>query len=204
MLEVAKTMIAEGGPEGFTIRELGRRAKVSVTTIYASFGDKEGLLAAAIEDYYQRLPLASARPTASLPKLLAAEQVRAAVLANQAYARQYVNLYFSSTVDPRVHKAIRDTSTAGAGHLPWIQKAMRDGDIIPGLSLQTITTMLTNHRLMVLQDWAQGRLTDENLHIAAKLAILIFARGITCGPTLARVDAELRKLARTSPNLDLG
>ena len=204
MLEVAKAMIAEGGPEGFTIRELGRRAKVSVTTIYASFGDKEGLLAAAIEDYYQRLPLASARPTASLPKLLAAEHVRAAVLANKAYARQYVNLYFSSTVDPRVHKAIRDTSTAGAGHLPWIQKAMRDGDTIPGLSLETITTMLTNHRLLVLQDWAQGRLKDEDLHTAGKMAILIFARGITCGATQARVDVELRKLARATHDSEPG
>lgn len=48
MLEVAKAMIAEGGSEGFTIRELGRRAKVSVTTIYAAYGEKEGLIAAAI------------------------------------------------------------------------------------------------------------------------------------------------------------
>ena len=199
MLEVAKTMIAEGGPEGFTIRELGRRAKVSVTTIYASFGDKEGLIAEAIDDYYQRLALSRARPTTSLTKLLmASERVQEAVLANKAYARQFVNLYFSASVDPRIHTTIRDTSTAGAGHVPWIQKAMRDGDIIPGLSLEAITTMLTNHRLLVLQDWAQGRLRDEDLHIAGKTAILIFARGITCGATQARVDAELRKLARVS------
>ena len=199
MLEVAKTMIAEGGPEGFTIRELGRRAKVSVTTIYASFGYKEGLIAEAIDDYYQRLALSRARPTTSLTKLLmASERVQEAVLANKAYARQFVNLYFSASVDPRIHTTIRDTSTAGAGHVPWIQKAMRDGDIIPGLSLEAITTMLTNHRLLVLQDWAQGRLRDEDLHIAGKTAILIFARGITCGATQARVDAELRKLARVS------
>src|SRR5437764_7893111 len=39
MLEVAKRMIAEGGRDGFTIRELGRRASVSVTTVYATDGD---------------------------------------------------------------------------------------------------------------------------------------------------------------------
>src|SRR5580693_4349635 len=72
MLEIAKAMIAEGGSDGFTIRELGRRAKVSVTTIYATYGDKEGLIAAAIQDYYERLPVARARQSTSLPGLLAA------------------------------------------------------------------------------------------------------------------------------------
>lgn len=199
MLEVAKAMIAEGGPEGFTIRELGRRAKVSVTTIYATYGDKEGLIAAAIQDYYDRLSVAAQPPSLGLSGVLkATDQVRDAILANKAYARQYAYLYFSSTVDPRIYKVIRDTATASAGHLPWLQKAMRDGDVIPGLELDSIVTLLANHRLMVLFDWAQGRIADEELHVATKVAFLMFARGITCGPTQARVEAELRKLARAS------
>jgi AcrR family transcriptional regulator len=106
VLEIAKAMIAEGGPEGFTIRELGRRAKVSVTTIYATYGDKEALIAAAIQDYYERLPVARARQTTSLPKLLAATDLALdAILTNKPYARHYADLYFSSTVDPRVYKA---------------------------------------------------------------------------------------------------
>jgi len=128
MLEVAKTMIAEGGPEGFTVRELGRRAKVSVTTIYATYGDKEGLIAAAIQDYYDSLPVARARQTTSLPGLLAAANLaRDAVLANKPYARQYAELYFSGTLDPRIYKVIQETSTATAGQMPWLQKVMRDG-----------------------------------------------------------------------------
>ena len=199
MLEVAKAMIAEGGPEGFTIRELGRRAKVSVTTIYATYGDKEGLIAAAIQDYYDRLSVANVQPSLGLSGVLkATDQVRDAILANKAYARQYAYLYFSSTVDPRIYKVIRDTATASAGHLPWLQKAMRDGDVIPGLEVDAIVTLLANHRLMVLFDWAQGRIPDDDLHHATKIAFLMFARGITCGPTQARVEVELRKLARAS------
>jgi len=199
MLEVAKTMIAEGGPEGFTVRELGRRAKVSVTTIYATYGDKEALIAAAIQDYYDSLPVARARQTASLPGLLAAADLaRDAVLANKPYARQYAELYFSGTLDPRIYKVIQETSTAAAGQMPWLQKVIRDGEVVPGLAYDQILSMLANQRLVVLRDWAQGRIADDGLATAQNLAFLILARGVTRGGAQARVEAELKKLLRVS------
>lgn len=199
MLEVAKAMIAEGGSEGFTIRELGRRAKVSVTTIYATYGDKEGLIAAAIQDYYDGLPVARARQTTSLPALLAAtELARDAILGNKPYARHYADLYFSGTLDPRIYKVIQETATASAGQMPWLQKIMRDGDLVPGLDMAYIVTLLANQRLMVLHDWAQGRIKDEDLATATKMAFLVMARGLTRGPTQARLEAELKKLLRAA------
>ncbi|MDB5480817.1 MAG: regulatory protein TetR [Caulobacteraceae bacterium] len=201
MLEVAKAMIAEGGSAGFTIRELGRRAKVSVTTIYATYGDKEGLIAAAIQDYYDGLPVARARQTTSLPGLLAATDLaRDAILGNKPYARQYAELYFSGTLDARIYKVIQETATASAGQMPWLQKIMRDGDLIPGLELGYIVTLLANQRLMVLHDWAQGRVKDEDLSTATKMAFLIMMRGLTRGPTQARLEVELKKLLRTAGN----
>jgi AcrR family transcriptional regulator len=197
MLEVAKAMIAEGGSQGFTIRELGRRAKVSVTTIYATYGDKEGLIAAAIQDYYDSLPVSRIRHTTSLPALLSATDLaREAVLGNKPYARQYAELYFSGTLDPRIYQAIQRTATTAGGQFPWIQKAFRDGDVVPGLGVDQIMTLLANHRLMVLHDWAQGRIKDEDLGTTTKRAFLIMARGVTRGRTQARVDAELKKLLR--------
>ncbi len=199
MLEVAKAMIAEGGSEGFTIRELGRRANVSVTTIYATYGDKEGLIAAAIQDYYDSLPVSRIRQTTSLPALLSATDLaREAVLANKPYARQYAELYFSGTLDPRIYQAIQDTATKAGGQLPWLQKAFHDGDVVPGLSVEQIMTLLANHRLMVLHDWAQGRIKDEDLGTATRRAFLIMARGVTRGPTQARVDVELKRLLRAA------
>ena len=102
---MAKQMIAEGGESSFTIRDLASRANVSVTTIYAAFGDKKGLIAAAIEDYYEDLPIAHAIPTTSLSALLAFnDEVREAILANKPYAREYAELYFSNNLDPRIFK----------------------------------------------------------------------------------------------------
>jgi AcrR family transcriptional regulator len=199
MPDVAKAMIAEGGGAGFTIRELGRRAKVSVTTIYATYGDKEGLIAAAIQDYYEGLPIARARRTNSLPGLLAATDLaREAILANKPYARQYAALYFSGTLDARIYKVIQETTTASAGYMPWLQNVMRDGDLMPGLDPNYIVTLLANQRLMVLHDWAQGRIEDEDLSTATRTAFLIVARGLTCGPTQARLEAELKSLLRAA------
>ena len=199
ILDAAKQAIAEGVADALTIRELGRRAQVSVTTIYATYGDKMGLIAAAIADYYQGLPLASAPRTTSLSALLASKnEVRKAILANPSYARQYVELYFSRSVDPRIYKVIQDTSTASGGHMPWLQKSFRDGDLAPGLSLEYLTILFANQRLLVLHDWAQARVSDEELGTALKTAFLILARGVTRGPTQARVDAELMRLARTA------
>ena len=200
MLEVAKQIIAEGGEEAFTIRELGRRAKVSVTTIYATYGDKQGLIAAAIQDYYDGLDVARAPHTNTLAGLLAATDLaRDAILANKPYARHYAELFFSGGLDQRIYQAIRDTTTASAGQLAWLQKAIRDGEVVPGLSLDEIAALLTNHRLMVLHDWAQGRIDDEDLSTATRKAFLIMARGVTCGATQTRVEAELKKLLRASP-----
>ena len=93
---------------------------------------------------------------------------------------------------------IQDTSTASGGHLPWLQKSLRDGDVAPGLSLEYLTTLFANQRLLVLHDWAQGRVSDAALGTALKMAFLILARGVTRGAAQARVDVELKRLARTA------
>jgi AcrR family transcriptional regulator len=197
MLEITKQMISEGGENSFTIRDLASRANVSVTTIYAAFGDKKGLIAAAIEDYYEDLPIANAAPTTSLAALLTFnDEVKEAVLSNKPYAREYAELYFSKDLDPRIFKAIQETAIRSAGCLPWLQKAMRDGDLIPGLNLKYITMLMANQRLMVLHDWAQGRISDEDMNATTKLIFLILARGITRGATQGRVEAELKKVLR--------
>ena len=199
MLDVTKQMIAEGGEESFTIRELASRANVSVTTIYAAFRDKKGLIAAAIEDYYEDLPLAHATPKTGLAALLTfQDEAKEAILANKSYAKEYAELYFSKSLDHRIYKAIQETTIGSAGYLPWLQKVMRDGDMIPGINLKYILMLMANQRLLVLHDWAQGRISDEAMTGTTKLIFLILARGITRGATQTRVEAELKKLLRAA------
>jgi AcrR family transcriptional regulator len=197
LLDAAKLMIAEGGAEGFTIRELSQRAKVSITTIYATYGDKESLIAAAISDYYDQLAIASAPAPRTLAEALASsDAARAAVMANKAYARQYTELFFSGTADPKVYAAVLDTITASGGLLQWLESVRARGDMLDGLSPEVVRVMLANSRLSVLHDWVQGRLSDEDLAVWGTRTFLLFARSVARGETLAEIDAELaRRLA---------
>jgi AcrR family transcriptional regulator len=191
-------MIAEG-EERFTIRDLASRADVSATTIYTAFGDKKGLIAAAIEDYFEDLPMAQAIPKTSLADLVAfQDESQGAILANRAYARKYAELYFSRNLDDRIHRAIQGTAIGSGGCLPWLQKAMRDGDMLPGVKLEYIVTLLASQRLLVLHDWARGRMSDDDMTVTKKLVLLILARGVTQGRTQARVAGELTKLLRSA------
>src|SRR5579859_4444071 len=88
MIDVAKAMIAESGAEGFTIRDLTRRAGVSVTVVYSAYGDKEGLVAAAIQDFYESLPLARRRTSRTLGRMLREiDEAARIILTNEAYSR---------------------------------------------------------------------------------------------------------------------
>jgi hypothetical protein len=75
---------------------------------------------------------------------------------------------------------------------------MRDGDMLPGVKLEYIVTLLASQRLLVLHDWARGRMSDDDMTVTKKLVLLILARGVTQGRTQARVAGELTKLLRSA------
>ncbi len=197
VLKAAMELISERGAEGFTIRQLSERAKVSVTMIYATYGDKEGLLATAILDYYDHLTVAAIPAPRTLAEVLAAgDAANAAVITNKGYAREYVRLHFSNTADARIQAAIRKTINTSGGKLQWLEHVGRAGDILEGIPLELIEATLVNLRFGLLHEWVQGRVSDDALAAESRLRFLIFVRSIATGATLRDVEAELRRTLR--------
>ena len=118
---------------------------------------------------------------------------------NPPYARHYADLYFSPTVDPRIHKAIRDTANAGGGYTPWLQRMFRENQVLPGIDLDWTLATLASNRLVALRDWEQGRIAPENLSLTSKISFLTIMRGIMTGDVQKRIEAELRKCLRAGP-----
>src|SRR5271167_4183220 len=55
LIDAAVALIAEVGPQGFTLREVARRAGVSHNAPYRHFLDKDDLLAAVAAEGFERL-----------------------------------------------------------------------------------------------------------------------------------------------------
>jgi len=64
ILGAAETLLASGGEEGLSIRELCARAGVTPPTVYHHFGDKEALVARVVEDCFS----AFGRAQATVPR----------------------------------------------------------------------------------------------------------------------------------------
>src|SRR5260370_8484868 len=56
LLRAAEALIVERGPQGFSLREVARRARVSEAAPYWHFANKEALLAAIAEAGFVPLP----------------------------------------------------------------------------------------------------------------------------------------------------
>jgi AcrR family transcriptional regulator len=80
LLEATLEAIAEDGPEGFTLRDVARRAGVSAAAPYRHFKDKEELLAAVAGECAERLNELTERAVAAA-KANPLEQYRAAGIA---------------------------------------------------------------------------------------------------------------------------
>jgi AcrR family transcriptional regulator len=197
LIGVAKAMIAESGAEGFTIRELTRRANVSVTVVYSAYGDKEGLIAAAIQDFYERLDLARRPVARTLKRVLSdIDEAAAIILANPSYSRSLAALYFSPTVDPRVYATVRNIAVRT--FLPWLEDAMSHSETVAGPSVETMCATLANDRWAVIFDWARGRVTNMLLADAMKTSFLIVAAGLSTGQTHDKLTAALSQIFRSS------
>lgn len=80
LIEATLHAIAEDGPDGFTLRDVARRAGVSAAAPYRHFRDKEQLLAAVAGECAERLGELTERAVAAAPAN-ALEQYRAAGIA---------------------------------------------------------------------------------------------------------------------------
>lgn len=84
LVQAAMTLIADQGPEGFTLREVARQVGVNHRAAYRHFEDKRALLAVVAQEGYQALLAQAQSVLDAMPARASAEQRLTAVL------RQYV------------------------------------------------------------------------------------------------------------------
>lgn len=93
LLDAARELLNEGGPQRVTLREVGARADVSRGAPYRHFADKESLLAAVGAESWDRIAaeLAELRPGSGVSD--DAELLRAALTALMTVGREEPEVY---------------------------------------------------------------------------------------------------------------
>lgn len=190
ILDQARRIIGEGHPDGFSVRDLGRRAGVAPNTIYNAFGDKDTVIALAILDYFEEFHRAvsfeaDADTLAGVIERELAITVRNLVIPH--YVRAVTTLYFSPAVKPRVREALHDVS--GRAYLPWLRTLRASRQLERGIDLERATRNLAGMLYAQVQEWRIGEVSDESFPLIRVDAVLSYLAGITRGPASKEVRA---------------
>ena len=174
ILKVAQSLIEETGEAGFTIRELSKRANVAQRTLYNAFGDKETIIARAMEEHYaaryqdrkywqERITLKSV--------LNFIDQSVLDILATREYARSMVNVYFSPRANEKVYLALKHIASRSVRM--WAETARQKGWLEAWYPIGSIGDRYANIFMSTVHDWLIGRIADEDLAMHVKLDFLL-------------------------------
>jgi AcrR family transcriptional regulator len=113
LIDASVRLIGESGPDGFTLREVARRAQVSHAAPYRHFRDKSDLLAAVAEQGFADLRLAVAGAVAQ--GRTPPERLRRSGAAYVTFALEHTahfRVMFGVELDPERHASARATAEA--------------------------------------------------------------------------------------------
>jgi AcrR family transcriptional regulator len=197
ILDEARAIIDDLGIEGFTIRELSRRAGVAQRTLYNQFGSKEDILASAIHDHFAGLLAALPAPPAAADFEGHLQRIDALVdrtVELKRYATAMVGVFFSPTVDPRLYQTLRWIS--GGGTAVWVPEAVRTG-VLQKLSaedVERLSTLIINTGYANITDWSAGRISAGEMKLRFKLNFLTCIQPLTRAPHQRTIAQLLRRL----------
>lgn len=182
ILEATLQLIGEMGADGFTLRDLGRRAEVSVTTIYNIFGDKEGVIGHALREFHAGIKLSFPARASDLKGFLETiASTTEVVLANKAYALALGDLYFSRSLTPKLFDVIRGMPLAVFEQ--WLWLAERES-LLEGPLKNEVTRTFANLEWGSVKDWGAGRIADSELSQVRQHSFLIAVMTVASEPVV--------------------
>ena len=192
ILTEAQALLDELGVEGFTIRELSRRANVAQRTLYNVFGSKEDIIASAIELHFHSLIGAAPAYVADgdLDALVArAKGIVDVITGIRRYAAAMMGVFFSPGADPKIHESLVRVWRAGAG--AWLDPTGKHSFLVrmSPAQLEALAALLMNTAYANIGDWVAGRISDAEFRRRATVNSLLISRSYLKPKIRARADA---------------
>ena len=196
ILDETLNLISEQGLAGFSLLELCRRADVAKQTLYYAFGSREGLIAAAIRDFFEKTDrqIPYHFPTGSLERLV--ERVVAISQRNLSlrnYVAAIVSFYYGGSTSPELWRALHDITTLP--QRPYVEALRRTRQLQPWVDPQVLIDALDGQRIGVSNEWIQGRISDDEVTERMVLSLLTYLLGSVRGAARTHIERTLRRIA---------
>lgn len=202
ILESARALLQEAGPEGLSMRKLARQAGLSVTTLYNLLGSREQILQALIKDSVKRLEEPAPDPRATRDPLRRAVRAMEGIL-------QYV-IDNGDLLRPLIVADFRTGSWASLGkqdegaHFKSSKEAVRaaitealdGGQLQNVVGLEFLEVQLHVGWELALDLWAFGLLDDEGFRLKSLSGFYVTLLAFAEPDVRPRIEKELRRLER--------
>lgn len=198
ILKEARQLIAEQGIQGFSIRELCRRAEVAQRTLYNAFHSKDRLIALAIREAYDYVDShvhyrTSADTLDGILDRMIAVNTRNRGARN--YTRAVTSLYFAADVSEDIWHVLRHMVFNNL--MRWLHKVEASGGLRPGIGVNELAHNFANLEYSVINDWSQGRIKDEDYLPRLLRSFLCLAVGSMQGDARESAHAYLEGTLRS-------
>lgn len=196
ILDETRKLIAEQGFAGFSLLELCRRADVAKQTLYYAYQSKEGLIAAAIMDYFEESErrITYHGPQGSLERLI--ERMVAIGQRNLTipnYVAAIISFYYSQNSSPELWRTLHAITTLP--QRPYVEALRMARQLQPWVDPEQLIDALDNQRLGISHEWLIGRIRKEDMIDRMVIAVLIHLLGAVRGSAKGRIENALRQIS---------
>jgi AcrR family transcriptional regulator len=200
ILAAARELIATRGFDGLTMRDLARRSRVSVPTLYNLFGGKHALLLGELEETFAKVTdaLARVRGKSFVERAFAAlEAGNEELLATPRYSRELIHLFLTSAETRPLRRDIGERYVALMADV--LREAQAARAFVAWADPAAVSRRMFSHYTHALIEWAQGDLTDDAFRTATLLGGCLMLLGLARGAAARTLERRARALQADAP-----
>ena len=195
ILHEARRLINEVGFEGFSIRELSRRARVAPKTLYNAFGDRDRLIGLAIREVYDdirrniRFKTADCTLSGLIDRALVLNRGN---LNARNYARAVASIYFAPATAHDLWAGLQEMAVGNTSL--WLHDVRARGELQDWVEIEAVTRNMANMEYGLILDWSSGRVRDEDYLKRFAEIILLVAIAVSRGEQNREAQILMQRL----------
>ena len=192
ILNAAREMLIDGGPDAVSMRDLAAAADVSVPTLYNQFGSKNGILAAAMQElHYDAIDrIRKGGEKKGFEHLLAIlKGLRQEMATIPVFARSTLQLYITWPEESD-HRLFTDVEFS-EGYAVCLGEIAAADELDPRIDINGLASQLNRAVMYTASEWAFGRMSLDDFVNQSGESIAYLLYGITRGETQKSVERYL-------------